>query len=247
MSRLKDKTAFVTGSSRGIGRAIALTFAREGAKVVVTYRHEKEEAEKVATQIAESGSEALVQSLNVSDCKDVQRAMVQAHERFGGIDILVNNAGINRVNDFDRQTLEEWNEVLSVNLTGVFLCCQEVLPYMPKGGRIINIGSVSGQLGGPRTPSYAAAKAGVMALTHCLARFVAPRNITVNCLSPGIIASELTEKTMPAQLRETRLRNILLGRLGTYEEVAEAALFLATKDSSFITAETLNVNGGEWW
>ncbi|MBI4125620.1 MAG: 3-oxoacyl-ACP reductase FabG [Deltaproteobacteria bacterium] len=247
MKRLKGKSALITGSSRGIGRAIALAFAREGAKIAVTYRRQKEAAEKVVRQICDQGGEAALLPLDVSEPDQIKQAIAETARHFGSIDILVNNAGMNRVNDFDKQTLEEWNEVLAVNLTGVFLCCQAALPHIPEGGRIINIGSVSGQLGGPRSPAYAAAKAGVMALTHCLARFTAPRKITVNCLSPGIVASAMTDQTMPASLRETRLRNILLGRLGTYEEIAEAALFLASPEAGFITAETLNVNGGEWW
>ncbi len=247
MLRLKDKVALVTGSSRGIGRSIALAFAREGAQVVVTYKQGSDEAKEVVSEIQQEGGEAVDYYLNVGDRESVKAVVAKTVERFGKVDILVNNAGINKVNDFDQQTLDEWNEVLAIDLTGPFLCSQEILPHLSDGGRVINIGSTSGQIGGPRSPAYAAAKAGLVALTHCMARFVASRNITVNCLSPGIIASEMTAKTMPQSLKETRLRNILLGRLGTHEEVAPAAVFLASDESSFITAETLNVNGGEWW
>ncbi len=245
--RLKGKIALVTGSSRGIGCAISLAFAREGANVVITYNQSRDQGDQVVSKICKKGGEAFSHYLDVTDRESVKAVIAQTVERFGRVDILVNNAGVNKVNDFDRQTLEEWNDVLAVDLTGPFLCSQEVLPYLSSGGRVINIGSTSGQIGGPRTPAYAAAKAGLLALTHCMARFVAHRKITVNCLSPGIIASELTEKTMAPSVKETRLRNILLGRLGRYEEVAEAAVFLASDEASFITAETLNVNGGEWW
>jgi len=244
---LKDKVALITGSSRGIGKSIAFAFAREGAKVVVTYNKAEEEAQKVVAEIKKKRGEAFSQKIDVRDPISVEKVMVEGVSRYGKIDILVNNAGVNKVNDFDKQTVEEWNDVLSVDLTGVFICCQKVLPHISGGGRVINIGSVSGQLGGPRTPSYAAAKAGVIALTHCMARFVSSRKITVNCISPGIIASELTSQTMPDSLRQDRLRNILLGRLGEYREVSEVAVFLASEGASFITAETINVNGGEWW
>ncbi len=244
---LQNKVALVTGSSRGIGRAIASAYASEGARVVVTFNECRKEAESLVLEMEGQGGEAFPLHLDVRDPAEIPRAMKAASEHFGGIDILVNNAGINRVNDFDKQTLEEWNEVFQVNLTGVFLCCQAVLPFIRDGGRIINIGSLSGQYGGPRTPSYASAKAGLIALTHCLARFVAPREITVNCLSPGIIESELTAQTMPASLRAKLEPQILLGRLGRYDEVAAAALFLASKGASYVTAHTLNVNGGIWF
>lgn len=247
MGRLQGKTALITGASRGLGKSIAIAFAREGASVAVTYRTQKEAAESVIAEIGQFGVKSFCLQLNTADPVHVREGVELTAERFGQIGILVNNAGINRVNDFDKQTLEEFNEVLAVNLTGVFLCSQAALPFIPDGGRVINIGSVSGQIGGPRTPSYAAAKAGVIALTHCLARFAAKRQITVNCISPGIIASELTDKTMPPVLREARLKNILLGRLASHDEVAATAVFLASDEASFITAETLNVNGGEWW
>ncbi len=214
---------------------------------MVTFNACRKEAEALVGEIEERGSDALALQLDVRQPDAIPRVMESAARYFGGLDILVNNAGINRVNDFDKQTLEEWNDVLEVNLTGVFLCCQAVLPFLREGGRIINVGSLSGQYGGPRTPSYAAAKAGLIALTHCLARFVADRGITVNCLSPGIIESELTAKTMPASLRAKLEPQILLGRLGRYDEVAAAAVFLASDGASYVTAHTLNVNGGIWF
>ena len=231
--RLKDKVALVTGSSRGIGRAIALAFAREGAQVVVTYKQSPSQGEQVVSEICQNGGTAISHYLDVGDRESIKAVMTKTIDSFGKIDVLVNNAGMNKVNDFDQQTLEEWNEVLAIDLTGPFLCSQEALPHLSIGGRVINIGSTSGQIGGPRSPAYAAAKAGLVAVTHCMARFVASRNITVNCLSPGIIASEMTEKTMPQSLKETRLRNILLGRLGRHEEVAEAAVFFSQRGIKF--------------
>lgn len=240
--RLKGKVCVVTGSSRGIGEYIARGYAKEGASVVVTYNVDHEAAHKVSLDI---GSELVVQ-LDVSKRDSVKKAFKEIFDHFGKIDVLVNNAGINRTADFDKQTDEEWDEVLAVDLKGVFICCQEILPYIVDKGRIINIGSLSGEYGGPRTPSYAAAKAGVMALTHCLARFVGKRGICVNCLSPGVIESDLTEKTMSQGVKDTANSLILLKRFGHYSELVGAAVFLASEESSYMTAQTLSINGGAW-
>jgi len=160
--------------------------------------------------------------------------------------VLVNNAGVNKTGDFDKLTEEDWDYVLDVDLKGVFLCCQEVLPLMPDGGRIINVGSLSGEYGGPRTPSYAAAKAGVMALTHCLARFVGGRGICVNCLSPGAIENEFTAQTMSPQVRELVDHLVLLKRFASADEMVGPAIFLASDESSYMTGQTLSINGGAW-
>lgn len=240
--RLKNKVCVITGSSRGIGEAIARGYAKEGAKVVVTYNEQKEKAEKVAKEI---GSE-LVVKLDVRSRESIKNAFKEVSEKYEKIDVLVNNAGINKTADFDKQTEEEWQEVLDVNLTGVFRCSQEVLPYIPDHGRIINIGSLSGEYGGPRTPCYAAAKMGVMALTHNMARFLGPRNICVNTLSPGVVASELTEKTMSPEVKETALSLMLIKRFAKYDEMVGGAIFLASDESSYMTAQTLSINGGAW-
>ena len=240
--RLEGKVCVVTGGSRGIGAAIVRAYAREGAIAIPTWCTQDAEAEKVAR---ECGAAEPVH-LDVRSRASVRAAFAAIAERHGRIDVLVNNAGINRTGDFDQITDEMWDEVLAVDLRGVFLCCQEALPFLPGGARVINVGSLSGEYGGPRTPSYAAAKAGVMALTHCLARFVGSRGITVNCLSPGVIESDLTAQTMPASLRDKILPTILLGRLGRYDELTGLAVFLASDESSYVTAQTLSVNGGAW-
>lgn len=240
--RLNNKVCIVTGSSRGIGAAIARGFAKEGAKIVVTYVSQKDKAQQIGEEI---GSELVLQ-LDVRDRQSIRRAFKKAVEFYGHINVLVNNAGINRTADFDKQTDEEWDEVIDVDLTGVFRCCQEVLPFITDYGRVINIGSLSGEYGGPRTPSYAAAKMGVMALTHCLARFLGHRNICVNCLSPGVIAGEFTEETMSPDVRETALSLMLLKRFARYEEMVGAAVYLASDESSYMTAQTISVNGGAW-
>ena len=240
--RLKNKVSIITGSSGNIGQAIARAFAKEGAIVVVTYYRNEKVAKKLADEI---GAELVLQ-LDVTIRDSVRRLMKTTYYRYGRIDVLVNNAGINIPGDFDKITDKDWDAVLSVNLKGVFICSQEVLPYISDGGRIINISSLSGEYGGPRTPSYAAAKAGVIALTHCLARFVAHREITVNCISPGVIESDLTKRTMPEWLKEKVMPLILLNRLGKPEEVANVAVFLASDESSYITAQVISVNGGAW-
>ena len=242
---LNDKVAIVTGSSRGFGAMISETFNRYGAKTVITYldgdQVEKNNAETLAKKIKSD----LVIALDVTKRESVKNLMEKTNEFYGGIDILVNNAGINIVGDFDQITDENWQAVLDVDLKGVFICCQEVLPYINESGRIINIGSVSGEYGGPRTPSYACAKSGVMALTHCLARFIGDKNITVNCVSPGPIESEMLA-TMPKDLHDFVFSKVLLKRLGTVEEVAETVAFIASKGSGFITGQTIGVNGGLW-
>ena len=240
--RLKDKIAVVTGSSSGIGEAIARAYAREGAKVVITFNTKKTEAELIASEI---GSELCLQ-MNVRDRSSIRACFEEVAERYGHIDILVNNAGTNRTADFDKQSDEEWDEVIDVNLTGVFRCCQEVLPHIKDYGRIINIGSLSGEYGGPRTPSYACAKMGITALTHNLARFLGPRNICVNTLSPGVIGNEFTERTMAPEVKDNALRLMLIKRFAAAEEMTGAAVYLASDESSYTTAQTISINGGAW-
>jgi NAD(P)-dependent dehydrogenase (short-subunit alcohol dehydrogenase family) len=240
--RLKDKVCLITGSSRGIGATIARGFAKEGAYVIITYEKNKEKAEEIAKEI---GSDLILQ-LDVRSRNNIKKSFEEVVKKYGKIDVLVNNAGINHTADFDKQTDEEWDEVIDVNLTGVFRCCQEVLPYIQDFGRIINIGSLSGEYGGPRTPSYAVAKRGVIALTHNLARFLGSRGICVNTLSPGVIAGEFTEKTMAADVKEIALRLMLIKRFAKYDEMTGAAIFLASEESSYLTAQTISINGGAW-
>lgn len=244
--RFQDQVVVVTGSSRGFGATIARAFAREGAHVVITYFRGQEGEEELAREVARDTGSELVLPFDVRDRDSVREVMRRTAERYDKIDVLVNNAGVNRVGDFDQITEEDWDLVLDTDLKGVFVCSQEVLPFMGEGGRVVNIGSVSGQYGGPRTPSYAAAKAGVMALTHCMARFAGERGITVNCVSPGAIESEMLENTMPDRVKDTVFPNILLQRKGTQDEVAQTVLFCAAPGSSYMTGQTIAVNGGLW-
>lgn len=245
-SRLKDKVAFITGSSRGIGKAIAEAMAKEGANIVVCYHTQEKEAKKIAKKISSFGVKTIYAPLNVTDIQSIKNAVQLTLKRFKKIDILVNNAGINITNDFDKISEDDWDQVVDVDMKGPFLVTQEVLKVMKnqKSGSIINISSLSGEDGGPRTPSYAAAKAGVIALTLNEAIFCAKYNIRVNCISPGVIASDLTEKTMHPDIKKKRLSQILLGRFGRYEELGPPAVFLASDDASYITGEILHVNGG---
>jgi 3-oxoacyl-[acyl-carrier protein] reductase len=240
--RLKNKIALITGSSSGIGEAIAKGFAREGATCVITYNTRRQAAETVASSI---GAELCLE-LEVADRASVKRVMRSIESKYGRLDILVNNAGINRTADFDKQTEEDWNEVLNINLSGPFRCIQESLKLLRKGSKIINVGSLSAEYGGPRTPSYACAKMGLTALTHNVARFLGDKDICVNTLSPGVVGNEFTEKTMDPSVKEKALSLMLIKRFAEVDEMVGAAIFLASEDSNYMTAQTLSINGGAW-
>ncbi|MGR3178619.1 MAG: SDR family NAD(P)-dependent oxidoreductase [Candidatus Anammoxibacter sp.] len=240
MEKLNGKVALITGSSRGIGKAIALAFAKERANVVVCYNSRIDEAQKVKDEIDSIGCQAMVVHLPVTDRDIINQSINVVVKKFGKIDILVNNAGINKPNDFDKITDKDWEELIGVNLTGVFKVSQECLPFMNNGGNIINISSVSGQYGGPRTTHYAVSKGGLITLTHNMAIFCAAKGIRVNAVSPGLIESEMAGAANNLGLGE----RILLKRIGKPEEVANVVVFLASDEASYITAQTINVNGG---
>jgi len=243
---LEGKVAMVTGASGGIGSAIAPALAGEGAAVALTYLHNGQRAEERASRIKGKGGSALILCMDVRDRQTVRRAVAECEARLGGLDILVNNAGINRPADFDQVSDEDWDQVLVVNLKGPFICAQECLPLLARrgGGAIINIGSVSGQYGGPRTVHYAASKAGLISLGQVIARFAARYNVRCNTVAAGLIESKMASSAMGSSTVGKKAAEILLGRLGTAEEVAKVVVFLASDASSYITAQTLNVNGG---
>jgi len=243
---LKGKVALVTGGSRGIGRAISLALARAGAATALTYREQQGAAEETVRQIRSGGGQALALRMDVRDRQSVQLCFDALEAAWGGLDILVNNAGINHPTDFDQIGDEDWDEILAVNLKGPFICIQTALPALRRrgGGSIINIGSVSGQYGGPRTAHYAASKAGLISLGQVAARFGARDHIRCNTVAAGLIASDMGGAGLQAPSVQKAAENILLGRLGTADEVAQAVVFLASEASSYITAETINVNGG---
>jgi 3-oxoacyl-[acyl-carrier protein] reductase len=247
MSRfsLAGKCAVVTGGSRGIGRAIALGLGDAGADVLLTYREKAAEAEAVIKAIKAKGRRAQAIQMDVTDRASIEAA-VNAAEAFGTVSILVNNAGINKPTDFDQISDADWDNILATNLKGPFMAAQAFLPLLKKagGGAMVHIGSVSGQYGGPRTAHYAASKAGLISLAQVIARFGAAHNIRSNVVAAGMIASDMAAGGLAAASVQKAAENILLKRMGSPDEVADAVVFLASDAASYITAQTLNVNGG---
>ena len=247
MSRfsLAGKNAVVTGGSRGIGRAIAIGLAEAGADVVLTYRSQHGDADNAVGEIEKLGRRARALQMDVTDRASVEAAAKDARA-FGSISILVNNAGVNKPTDFDEIADADWDWVLDTNLKGPFVCAQAFLPLLKDagGGAIVHIGSVSGQYGGPRTAHYAASKAGLISLAQVIARFGAKDNVRSNTVAAGLIASDMAAAGMAAASVQKAAETIVLKRMGSPREVADAVVFLASDASSYITAQTLNVNGG---
>jgi 3-oxoacyl-[acyl-carrier protein] reductase len=243
--RLEGKVALVTGASRGIGREIALEFAREGADVAVNYAGSEEKAREVAEEIKAMGRKALLVQCDVSDSQAVQDMIKSVVDYFGGLDILVNNAGITRDNLILRMKEEEWDAVINTNLKGVFLCTKAAARAMMKkrSGRIINISSIVGITGNPGQANYVAAKSGVIGLTKTTAKEFASRGITVNAIAPGFISTDMTED-LPEEVKEAMIKQVPLARIGEPKEIARVALFLASPDSSYMTGQILRVDGG---
>ncbi len=240
----KDKVAVVTGASRGIGRSISLALAAEGAKIVAVDLN-IEDTEKAAQEIRALGAEALAVQGNVTVADDAERMIDAAVEKFGRVDILVNNAGITRDGLLLRMKDEDWDAVLGVNLKGAFICSRAAAKVMAKqrSGRIINIASVVGQMGNAGQANYCASKAGLIGLTKSNARELAKRNITVNAVAPGFIATAMTD-ALSEKVRQELAAQIPLERLGTAEDIANAVVFLAAERSGYITGQVIGVNGG---
>lgn len=243
--KLEGKSAIVTGASRGIGREIALELARQGANVIVNYSGSEAKANETVEEIKALGRDAFAVKADVSDSEAVTAMMKETIEKFGSIDILVNNAGITRDNLLMRMKEEEWDEVISINLKGVFLCTKAATRQMMKqrSGRIINVSSIVGVSGNPGQANYVAAKAGVIGLTKTSAKELATRGITVNAIAPGFISTDMTDK-LNEEVKEQMLSGIPLGRLGEPSDIAKVALFLASEDSRYMTGQTLHVDGG---
>lgn len=241
---LKNQIALVTGASRGLGEAIALALGREGAIVIGTATTTAG-AEKVQASLRAAGISGDGLVMNVTDATQIDTGLTAVRAKFGEVTILVNNAGIARDNLAMRMKEEEWQDIIATNLTSVFRLCQAVLRPMTKAryGRIINITSVVALMGNAGQTNYGAAKAGIIGYSKSLAREVGSRNITVNCVAPGFIDTDMT-KLLPEDLRQKLLMQIPLARLGRPEDVAAAVTFLASPGASYITGETLNVNGG---
>ncbi|HTX33738.1 MAG TPA: 3-oxoacyl-[acyl-carrier-protein] reductase [Bryobacteraceae bacterium] len=239
-----NRVAFITGASRGIGRATALTLCRAGFDIVVA-SPEIEKNEEVAAEIRACSGEAMTVNLDVTSADSVKQAFARALAEKSRVDVLVNNAGITRDGLAVRMKPADWDLVLRINLDGAFLCSQAVLPGMMRNrwGRIINISSVVGQAGSAGQANYAASKAGLIGLTKSLAQEMASRGITVNAVAPGYIATDMTA-VLPEEVRQKILGAVPLGRMGKPEDIAAAVKFLASEDAAYITGQVLAVNGG---
>lgn len=247
MRELAGQVAVVTGASRGIGRAVAIALAGAGARVAVTYLSSQAKAAETVAAIAAAGGEARAVQFDVSDGVAVEGAIKQIVSEMGGIQILINNAGV-AVNTLTLGAKDDdVRRALDVNLAGTFHCTRSALRFLlraPGGGRIVNMTSIVGETGSPGQAPYAAAKAGIIGLTKSWAREYASRGLTVNAVSPGIIATDMIEREMPEARKAELLKAVPLGRTGTCDEVAHAVLFLASPKSGYITGQVLRVNGG---
>lgn len=244
MDRLKGRVAIITGAASGIGKATAIRFAREGASVAL-WDVNREGGEAVTQMINSQGGTAHFWHVNTTDESLVMAAAAEVNTRFGRIDILVNNAGITRDATLKKMERSQWDQVIGVNLTGVFLCAQAIVPYMEANeyGRIINASSIVGLTGNFGQTNYAATKSGVIGMTKVWARELGRKGITANAIAPGFIRTEMME-TIPEKVLETFTSRTPLQRLGTVEELASAYLFLASEEASFINGAVLSVDGG---
>lgn len=246
MFQLTDQTALITGASGGIGSAIAAAFYAQGATIAISGTRE-DALQSLAAKLKESGAKNQVYVIpcNLSDSEAVEALFPKAEELMGKVDILVNNAGITRDNLSIRLKDEDWEQVLDVNLTSSFRLCRAALKSMMKrrNGRIINISSIVGVTGNPGQANYTAAKAGLIGLSKSLAQEVASRGITVNCIAPGFVTSSMTA-ALPETVKEKYLTTIPQGRMGTPEEIAAGAVYLASPEAAYVTGQTLHINGG---
>jgi len=242
---LSGKIAVITGAGRGIGRAIALQFTQNGAKVVVNYRNSIAQVEELLDEIKNAGGEAIAVQADISKEAQVKGLIEAAVKHFGRLDILVNNAGITKDNLLMRMSEEDFNSVLDINLKGTFLCMKYASSVMLKqrSGKIINISSVVGITGNAGQANYAASKAGVIGLTKAVARELASRGITVNAVAPGFIETEMTMH-LPDKVKEASIAGIPLKRFGTAKEIAGTVSFLASDSADYITGQVIQVNGG---
>ena len=242
--RLIGKVALITGGARGIGQAIAMTFAKEGADIVVADVN-LEIAQKTAAEIEALGRKAMALEMDVTSYEKVEEGVNKILDKMGKVDILVNNAGITKDNLLLRMSLADWDTVINVNLKGTFNCIKAVTRPMIKqrSGKIISIASIIGLMGNPGQANYAASKAGIIALTKTVAKELASRNINANAVAPGFIQTEMTAK-LPEDIKKKMMEAIPLAKLGTPQDVANVCLFLASEESSYITGQTITVDGG---
>lgn len=245
MTELQGKVAVVTGGSRGIGRAIALTLGGAGMRVAVTCTQQRQAAEEVAAALQGTGGEGRVYQFDIADFEATSQAFDRIGSDFGGLDVLVSNAGVTRDQLLVRMKPAEWDVVLQTNLSGTFNCNRAAARTMlrQRSGRIINITSVAGLTGNPGQTNYAASKAGIVGFTKALAKELAPRNVTVNAVAPGFIDTDMTQALPDAQ-RQAVLQQIPAARFGTPEDVAACVLFLSSEGAQYITGEVIRVSGG---
>jgi NAD(P)-dependent dehydrogenase (short-subunit alcohol dehydrogenase family) len=245
----RQRVALVTGGSRGIGRGIAEALARGDVRVALTYQQESAKAAEVAAGITKAGGTAVALSLIVEDRGSVKRAMESVQRSLGPIDILVNNAAIAQEKPFPEITDADWDRMLAVNLRGPFACSQEVIPGMleRKWGRIVNISSIGGQWGGMNQVHYAVAKAGLNNLTRSLAKLYSARGITSNTVAIGLVQTDMSGPELDTPAGREKVRNIPVGRVATVDEVANVVAFLASEEASYVTGQTINVNGGMYF
>ena len=244
MGELEGRVSIVTGAAQGIGRAVALELAAAGADVALG-DVQPDGVERVAGEVRSLGRRALPLTLDVADAESARRSVEAVVEEFGRLDHLVNNAGIARDNLLVRMKREQWDDVMAVNLTGVFNCTQAASRFMMKRryGRVVNIASVIGQMGNPGQTNYGAAKAGLVGFTKSAARELGSRGVTVNAVAPGFIETAMTE-SLSDEIRQRLMANVPLGRLGRPEDIAKAVLFLVSDGAAYVTGAVLNVNGG---
>ncbi len=242
---LQGKCAVITGASRGIGREIALKYAKEGANIVLNYRNSETEALKLKEELDKLGSDTLIIKANVSNFEEAEKLIKEAKETFGRVDILVNNAGITKDNLIMRMKEEDFDSVIDVNLKGAFNCLKAVTPIMvrQKSGKIINMSSVVGVIGNAGQVNYCASKAGLIGMTKSLAREIGGKNINVNAIAPGFIDTDMT-KVLSEDQKKNIMSQVPLKRLGQAEDIANLALFLASNQSDYITGQVIHVDGG---
>lgn len=242
---LQGKCAVITGASRGIGREIALKYAKEGANIVLNYRNSEEEALQLKEELDKLGANTLIIKANVSKFEEAEKLIKEAKEVFGRVDILVNNAGITKDNLIMRMKEEDFDSVIDVNLKGAFNCLKAVTPIMirQKSGKIINMSSVVGVIGNAGQVNYSASKAGLIGMTKSLAREIGGKNINVNAIAPGFIDTDMT-KVLSEDQKKNIISQVPLKRLGHVEDIANLALFLASDQSNYITGQVIHVDGG---
>ncbi len=244
-----QRVALVTGASRGIGRSIALALAQVGIRTALTYHTRQDLTQQVVDSIRSGGGRAIAEQMSLEEASNIKSSIGRVRQQLGPIDILVNNAAIAQEKPFEALTQSDWDFMMAVNLRGAFICCQEALPQMLESGwgRIINIVSIGGQWGGLNQVHYAAAKAALISLTRSLGRLYSDRGITANAVSPGLVQTDMASRELNSKEGREKVRGIPIGRTATTGEIAQVVTFLASEGASYVTGQTVNVNGGMYF